>query len=141
MDTIVLFFNYASVHVIPRASQVTQGIWHNPWNPPRGLTLNVRVLTLQMIEIYPWSRENNPRNGGDFGRENPFCQNPLGLLRRQEIHINCFEPLNHAVYNHHSFTVSGLKLWNSFPRNIQESTSLSSFKSKLFKFIGVKPQF
>ncbi len=45
------------------------------------------------------------------------------------------------AYCHHSFTVSGLILWNSLPRNIQESTSFSSFKSELFKFISAKPQF
>ncbi len=45
-----------------------------------------------------------------------------------------------TAYYHHSFTVSGLNLWNSLPRNIQEST-LPSFKSALFKFIGAKPQF
>ncbi len=48
---------------------------------------------------------------------------------------------SHTAYNHRSLTVSGLNLWNSLPRNIQESTSLSSFKSALFKFIGAKPQF
>ncbi len=46
-----------------------------------------------------------------------------------------------TAYYHHSFTVSGLNLWNSLPRKIQESTSLSSFKSAVFKFIGAKPQF
>ncbi len=48
---------------------------------------------------------------------------------------------SHNPYYHHSFTVSGLNRWNSVPRNIQQSTSLSSFKSALFKFIGAKPQF
>ncbi len=48
---------------------------------------------------------------------------------------------SHSAYYYHSFTVSDLKLWNSLPRNIQESTSLSNFKSTLFKFIGAKPQF
>ncbi len=46
-----------------------------------------------------------------------------------------------TAYYHHSFTVSGLNLCNSLPRNIQESNSLSSFKSALLKFIGPKPQF
>ncbi len=47
----------------------------------------------------------------------------------------------HTVHwYHHSFTVSSLNLWNSLSRNIQESTSLSSFKSALFTFIGAKPQ-
>ncbi len=48
-----------------------------------------------------------------------------------------FEPLNnHALpsaYYQRSFTVSGLNLWNStsLSRNIQESTSVSSFRSLL----------
>ncbi len=46
-----------------------------------------------------------------------------------------------TAYFHHSFTVFGLNLWNSLPRNIQNSTSLSSFKSVSFTFIGAKPQF
>ncbi len=46
-----------------------------------------------------------------------------------------------TAYYHHSFTVSDLNLWNSLPRNIQESTYLTSFKSALFKFIGAKPKF
>ncbi len=33
-----------------------------------------------------------------------------------------------TAYYHHSFTVSGLNLWNNLPRKIQENTSLSSFK-------------
>ncbi len=45
------------------------------------------------------------------------------------------------AYCHRNFTVSDLNRCNSLPRNIQESTSLSSFKSALFKFIGAKPQF
>ncbi len=46
-----------------------------------------------------------------------------------------------TVYYHLSFTVSGLNLWNSLSRNIRECTSLSSFKSTLFKFIYAKSQF
>ncbi len=45
-----------------------------------------------------------------------------------------------TAYYHCNYTVSGLNLWNSLPRNIQEST-LSNFKSPLFTFIGAKPQF
>ncbi len=48
---------------------------------------------------------------------------------------------SHTTYYHHSFIVSGLNLWNSPSRNIQESTSLSSFKNALFKFISAKPPF
>ncbi len=48
---------------------------------------------------------------------------------------------SHTAYYCRSFTISGLNLWNSLPINIQEGTSLSSFKSVLFKFIGAKPQF
>ncbi len=32
-----------------------------------------------------------------------------------------------AYYYHHSFTVSGLNLWNSLPNHIKECTFLSSF--------------
>ncbi len=45
------------------------------------------------------------------------------------------------AYYHRSFTVSSLNPWKSLPRNIQESASLSVFKSALFEFIGSKPQF
>ncbi len=47
---------------------------------------------------------------------------------------------SHTAYYYHSFTVSGLNLWNSLPRNIQESTSLSIVKSALFMLV-VNPNF
>ncbi len=48
---------------------------------------------------------------------------------------------SHNAYYYCSFRISGLNIWNSLPRKIQESTSLSSFRSALFKFISAKPQF
>ncbi len=43
--------------------------------------------------------------------------------------------ITRTTYYYHSFTVSGLNLWNSLPNHIKECTSLSRFKWSLYNHI------
>jgi len=46
-----------------------------------------------------------------------------------------------TAYYQRSFTVSGQQLFNNLPRNIQNCSTLPSFKSALYSHMVVKPQF
>ncbi len=49
--------------------------------------------------------------------------------------------ITRTAYYYRSFTVSGLKLWNSLHNDIKECTSISSFKWSLYNHMVTKPQF
>ncbi len=46
-----------------------------------------------------------------------------------------------TAYYHRNLTVSGNKLWNDLPFNIQNCTTLPSFKNALYKLCLTKTQF
>ena len=43
-------------------------------------------------------------------------------------------PRSHSAYFDRAFSVQGPKLWNSFPADIRNSTSINRFKSELKRF-------
>ncbi len=49
--------------------------------------------------------------------------------------------ITRTAYYYRSFTVSGLKLWNSLPNHIKECTSLSRFEQSLYNHMVTKQQF